>query len=74
MNFLSEFLVAAENAGIGMTNKQAKHFISNLQDAEIFICTKDNVCVLDGDKYTDEIDFLCMNGDAVQVNLNTMEG
>lgn len=67
---LNAFLMAAENAGVKMTKKQAKQFISNLKDEEIYIVTTNNCIVFDEirDFSTDEV-MICMNGDAVQINI-----
>lgn len=63
-----EILVAAENSGI--SRRQLKVFMSNLKNSEIFLISKDNIIVLNGDgTSTDQVEFICMNGKMVQINL-----
>ncbi len=62
--------IAAENAGIKVSDSRLLHFISNLQDEEIFLVNKNNTGILfKNGKFTDQIEFISRNGLMVQINL-----
>lgn len=69
-NLLQIVGMAMENSGIIATNAQLKAFASHLKDEEVYLISNENCGVLFADgKFTDQIEFICMNGYMVQINL-----
>lgn len=69
-NLLQIVGMAMENSAITFTDSQLKSFVARLMDEEVYLISNENCGVLFADgKFTDQIEFICMNGYMVQINL-----